>query len=123
LAAALKLAVTVVATLTVSAQVLVPEQAPPLQPVNVEPVAGTAVRVTAAPGVNDCEQLAPQLIPAGVLVTVPEPVPLLVTDRIRVVPPVADPLTAREMLSPLAAKFTLPAKVPALVGAKRTVTA
>ena len=52
-------------------------------------------------------------MPAGALVTVPEPVPLLVTDRIRVVPPVADPLTAREMLSPLAAKFTLPAKVPA----------
>jgi len=119
----LKLAVTVVATLTVTAQVPVPEHTPPLQPVNVEPAAGAAVRVTAAPGVNDCEQLAPQLIPAGALVTVPEPVPLLVTERVSVVPPVADPLTAREMLSPLAAKFTLPAKVPALVGAKRTVTA
>ena len=52
----MKLAVTVVATLTVTAQLPVPEQAPPLQPAKVEPAAGAAVRVTAVPGVNDCEQ-------------------------------------------------------------------
>ena len=119
---AVKVAVTEVGALTVTAQVPVPEQPPPLQPAKVEPAAGAAVRVTAVAGVKDCEQLAPQLIPAGVLVTVPVPVPLLVTDSVKVVPPVADPLTAREMLSPLAVKFTFPANVPAAVGANRTVT-
>ncbi len=104
-----------------TAHVPVPEQAP-LQPAKVEPAAGAAVRVTVVPGVTDCEHVAPQLIPAGVPVTVPDPVPLLVTDRVGVVPPVADPLTAREIVSPLAVKFTLPANVPAAVGANRTVT-
>jgi hypothetical protein len=116
---AVKVAVTEAAAVT--AHVPVPEHAP-LQPAKVEPAAGAAVRVTAVPGVKDCAQLAPQLIPAGVLITVPVPVPLLVTDSVQVVPPVADPLTAREMLSPLAVKFTFPAKVPAAVGANRTVT-
>jgi hypothetical protein len=116
---AVKVAVTEAAAFT--AHVPVPEHAP-LQPAKVEPAAGAAVRVTAVPGVKDCEQLAPQLIPAGLLVTVPVPVPLLVTDSVKVVPPVADPLTAREMLSPLAVKFTFPANVPAAVGANRTVT-
>jgi hypothetical protein len=116
---AVKVAVTEAAAVT--AHVPVPEHAP-LQPAKVEPAAGAAVRVTAVPGVKDCAQLAPQLIPAGVLVTVPVPVPLLVTDSVQVVPPVADPLTAREMLSPLAVKFTFPANVPAAVGANRTVT-
>jgi hypothetical protein len=118
---AVNVAVTDVAALTVTAQVPVPEQAP-LQPAKVEPEAGAAVRVTAVPGAKDCEQVAPQLIPAGALVTVPPPVPLLVTDRVGVVPPVAVPLTAREMESPPAVKFTLPANVPAVVGANRTVT-
>jgi hypothetical protein len=116
---AVKVAVTEAAAVT--AHVPVPEHAP-LQPAKVEPAAGAAVRVTTVGGVKDCEQLAPQLIPVGVLVTVPVPVPLLVTDSVKVVPPVADPLTAREMLSPLAVKFTFPANVPAAVGANRTVT-
>ncbi len=114
-------AVTEVAALMVTAQLPVPEQAPP-QPAKAEPAAGEAVRVTAVPGVKDCEQVAPQLMPAGALLTVPEPVPLLVTDRARVLPPVAVPLTAREMVSPPAVKFALPANVPAAVGANRTVT-
>ena len=118
---AVKVAVTEVAAFTVTAHVPVPEHAP-LQPAKVEPAAGAAVRVTAVAGVKDCEQLAPQLIPAGVLVTVPVPVPLLVTDSVKVDPLVADPLTAREMLSPPAVKFTFPANVPAAVGANRTVT-
>ena len=75
----LKLAVTDVATLIVTVQVPVPEQPPPLQPVNVEPAAGVAVNVTTAPLVNDAEQVVPQLIAAGVLVTVPVPLPPLVT--------------------------------------------
>ena len=81
LAGALKLAVTVVAVLTVTAQVPVPEQAP-LQPAKDEPAAGVAVRVMAVPGVTDCEQAVPQLMPAGLLVTVPEPVPLFVIDSV-----------------------------------------
>ena len=74
-----KFAVTDVATLIVTVQVPVPEQPPPLQPVNVEPAAGVAVNVTTAPLVNDAEQVVPQLIAAGVLVTVPVPLPPLVT--------------------------------------------
>ena len=76
----LKVAVTEVAALTVTAQVPVPEQAP-LQPAKEEPAAGVAVRVTVVPAVTDSEQVAPQLMPAGLLVTVPVPVPLLVTDE------------------------------------------
>jgi len=116
---AVNAAVTEVSALTVTTHVPVPVQAP-LQPANAEPVAGAAVRVTAVPAVKDFEQVVPQLIPAGLLVTVPEPVPLFVTES--VVPPVAEPLTATEIVSPLAVKFTLLAKVPAAVGAKRTVT-
>jgi len=48
---------------------------PPLQPVNVDPVAGVAVKVTAVPLVNAVEQVAPQEMPVGALVTVPLPVP------------------------------------------------
>ena len=44
---------TVCAALIVTVQVPVPEQPPPLQPVNVEPAAGAAVSVTAVPLAND----------------------------------------------------------------------
>src|SRR2546427_8994720 len=50
-----------------------------LQPVKVEPAAGLAVRVTAVPLAKLAEQVATQLIPAGLLVTVPDPVPASVT--------------------------------------------
>src|SRR4030095_2026552 len=73
-----KIAVTARAALIVTLQAPVPVQAP-LQPAKVEPVAGAAVRLTAAPLVNEAEQVAPQEMPAGVLVTVPLPVPDLVT--------------------------------------------
>src|SRR2546427_6989810 len=72
-------AVTVVAAESVTVQVPVPEQPPPLQPVKVEPAAGVAVSVTAVPLEKLAEQVAPQLIPAGELVTVPLPVPALLT--------------------------------------------
>ena len=117
----MNVAVTVDAAVTVTAQEPVPEQAP-LQPAKDEPAAGAAVSVTVVPEVTDCEHVAPQLIPDGIPVTVPEPLPPLVTDRVGVVPPVADPLTAREIVSPPAVKFTLPANVPAALGANRTVT-
>ncbi len=59
----------------VTVHVPVPVQPPPLQPVNVEPAAGVAVRVTAVPVVKPVEQVAPQVMPAGALVTVPLPAP------------------------------------------------
>src|SRR5207247_7159890 len=68
-----KVAVTVVAAESVTTHVPAPEQLPPLQPVKVEPAAGVAVSVTAVPLVKLAEQVAPQVIPAGALVTVPLP--------------------------------------------------
>jgi hypothetical protein len=59
----------------------VPEQAP-LQPLNVEPLAGVALRVTAVPLAKLAEQVVPQLIPVGWLVTAPVPVPDFVTDSV-----------------------------------------
>src|SRR5439155_18551266 len=79
-----KVAVTVVAALRVTVQAPVPEQPPPLQPVKVEPAAGVAVSVTAVPLVKLAAQVAPQVIPAGLLVTVPVPVPALETVRAKV---------------------------------------
>jgi hypothetical protein len=67
-----------VAAFTVTEHVPEPVQAP-LQPVKVEPAAGAAVKVTAVPIVKDVEQVVPQEIPAGELVTVPVPVPALDT--------------------------------------------
>jgi hypothetical protein len=75
----MKVAVTDLAALTVTVHVLVPPQPPPLQPVNVAPAAGVAVRVTAVPVVKACEQVAPQEMPAGALVTLPLPAPDVVT--------------------------------------------
>src|SRR5438094_943514 len=80
----LKVAVTVVPAETATTHVPVPEHPPPLQPVKVEPAAGAAVSVTAVPLVKLAEQVTPQVIPAGVLVTVPMPVPALQTVRTKV---------------------------------------
>jgi len=66
-----KVAVTVVAAETVTTHDPVPE-------------AGAAVSVTAVPLVKLAEQVAPQVIPAGLLVTVPVPVPALETVRAKV---------------------------------------
>ena len=54
----------------------------PVQPVKVEPVAGLAVAVISVLLLNEAEQVAPQLIPAGLEVTVPEPVPALEIVRV-----------------------------------------
>src|SRR5262245_44975835 len=79
-----KVAVTVVPVFRVTVQAPVPEQPPPLQPVKVEPAAGAAVSVTAVPLVYGAAQVAPQLMPAGLEVTVPLPAPALVTARVMV---------------------------------------
>jgi len=72
-----------VAALTVTVQVPVPEQPPPLQPEKVEPAAGAAVKVTAVPLANAAAQVGPQEMPAGALVTVPMPAPALVTVSVK----------------------------------------
>jgi len=74
----------VVAALSVTVQVPVPEQPPPFQPVKVEPAAGVAVRVIAVPLANAVVQVAPHEMPAGELLTVPEPAPDLVTESVKV---------------------------------------
>jgi hypothetical protein len=73
-----KAAPTLRATLIVTLQAPVPVQAP-LQPRKVEPLAGVAVSDTVVVEGKLAPQVAPQLIPAGELVTVPLPVPLFVT--------------------------------------------
>src|SRR4029077_10762875 len=59
----------------------VPEQAP-VQPAKVEPVFATAVSCTGVPMLKPAVQVVPQLIPVGLLVTVPIPVPVSVTVRV-----------------------------------------
>jgi hypothetical protein len=70
---ALKVAVTDVDALRVTAHVLVPVQPPPFHPVNANPFAAVAVSVTCVLLPKLAEQVVPQLIPDGLLVTVPVP--------------------------------------------------
>ena len=88
---ALKAAVTVMLLLIWKVQEPVPVQPPPLQPAKTDPEAGTAVSVTVVPPENDREQVVPQLMPLGLLVTVPLPVPFLVTWSVKL-PPLPLPL-------------------------------
>lgn len=80
-------AVTERAAVIETVQVLVPVHAP-LQPLNVEPLAAAADNVTDVPLAMLALQVAPQLIPPVFDVTVPVPVPALVTDNANVPPPV-----------------------------------
>ena len=73
-----KVAVTVVALLTVTVHMLIPVHAPD-QPANEKPVAGVAVSVTLLPLLKFPLQVWPQLIPDGLLVTVPVPAPAKAT--------------------------------------------
>jgi hypothetical protein len=77
-ALALKVAVTAVLPVKVTLQEPVPVQVPD-QPANVELLFGAAVSVTMVPLVTLVLHVAPQSIPAGLLVTVPAPVPALWT--------------------------------------------
>jgi hypothetical protein len=72
---ALNVAVTVVLLVRVTVAVPVPDVPSPLQPANTDPVDGVAVSVTVVPEENEFEQVDPQSMPDGLLVTVPEPVP------------------------------------------------
>src|SRR2546425_12088513 len=92
-------AVTVVAALRVTVQVPGPEQPPPVQPRKVEPAAGAAVSVTAVPLAKLAAQVAPQVMPAGLLVTVPAPVPALETVSVKVDVKVAVTVVAAETVT------------------------
>jgi hypothetical protein len=94
-----KVAVTVVAALRVTVQAAVPEQPPPLQPLKVEPVAGVAVSVTAVPLAKPAEHVVPQVIPAGLLVTVPAPAPAGETVSVKVGAKVAVTVVAAEIVT------------------------
>src|SRR5262245_20453980 len=74
-----KVAVTEVAAPRRTVHVPVPEQPPPLQPVNAEPAAGVAVSATEMPEEKLAEHVLPQAMPAGLLATVPAPAPALPT--------------------------------------------
>ena len=80
----MRTAVTVIGTFPTKLHGPVPLQ-PPDQPLKTDPDDGVAVRVTSfAVGKVD-EQVVPQSTPAGLLVTVPAPVPALV--KVSVKPP------------------------------------
>jgi hypothetical protein len=66
----------------VTSQVPTPEQPAPDHPANVDPVAAAAVSVTGVPAAKSYEQVEPQSMPAGELVTVPEPLPAKATDSV-----------------------------------------
>lgn len=76
-----KTAMTEASEFIATEQVPVPAQAAPLHPIKVEPAAAVAVRFTTAPALKRAEQVVPQLIPDGVLLTVPDPEPLRVVDN------------------------------------------
>ena len=75
-----KFAVTFFDAVMLTVQLPVPVQSP-LQPMNVDPGSSATVSVTLVPLANDALQALPQLMAAGALVAVPEPVPDLVTVR------------------------------------------
>ena len=120
---------TVVAAETVTTHDPVPEQPPPLQPPKVEPAAGAAVSVTAVPLAKLAAQVAPQVMPAGALVTVPAPVPafetvsakggvkVTVKASIAVLPAPSRAVTVRVFVPgcrtiPLAVQLVVPVAVP-----------
>jgi hypothetical protein len=82
---ALKVAVTVVAAFREMVQVaLVPLQ-PPDHAANLEPDLAAAVSLMDVPSLNFAVHVLPQLTPEGLLVTVPAPLPALLTVSWRVV--------------------------------------
>ena len=83
---AVKLAVTVVSAVIVTVQLPVPLHPPPLQPVNVEPLAALAVKATEVLLAYACLQSEPQLMPVAVTVPLPEPVLLTVRRKLAVTP-------------------------------------
>jgi len=99
----------------------------PLQPAKMEPLAGVAVSVTTVPLAYDSKQSVPQVIPGGLLVTVPLPLPALVIVRVRgtkvkvAVTDLSSSMLTVQLLVPVQAPFQ-PAKVESLAGLAVRVT-
>lgn len=84
IAARAKVAVTLFEALMVTVQVVLTVLSQPLQLAKLLPLSGEAVRVTEVPEVMVAEQVGPQLMLLVDVVTVPVPVPDLVTERVKV---------------------------------------
>lgn len=113
-AASVKFAVTLRATVIGTVQlVVVPEQSP-LQPANTLSAAGVAVKVTIASDKYVSLQSVPQLIPAGLELTLPVPDKATVSGKL--VLPLTPPLPDNNAASPsalLAARVEASAPAPA----------
>ena len=126
----LNVAVTAVAALTVTTHAPVPLQAPP-QPAKTEPSAALCVNVTCVPLAKLAAQVSGQIIPAGVLFTVPLPVPASVTVNVKLLTlAVKFAVTAVDAVNvtthvpvPSHGPAPQPANVDPLVGAAVNVTA
>ena len=77
----IKVAVTLRACAMLTVQMPAPLHPSPVQPVKVEPLATVAVSVTLVSWAKGALHVLPQLIPAGCEVTVPLPVPAVLTVR------------------------------------------
>jgi hypothetical protein len=75
--------VAVADVLVVRVQEPIPEQ-PPLHPENLEPASAMGVSVAVVPLIKFAEQVLLQLMPAGLLVTVPLPLPANTTETLKV---------------------------------------
>jgi hypothetical protein len=106
LGAPAKVAVTFCAEERFASVQLAPLQAPE-KPLNVDDPSGVAVSVTLLPDSNVLEQVAPQLMPAGLELTLPEPLPASVTliGKVAMKSAVAvmSPLRSNEQVVPLQA--------------------
>ena len=67
----------------ITLHVFVPVHPDPVHPLNTEPRVGVAVSVIGVPLSKTAMQSPPQLIPAGSLVTVPEPLPAKIIVSVR----------------------------------------
>ena len=76
----LKVAVTELFAFNITVQVTLVLLQAPVQPAKNAPLPGAAVSFTFVPALNDAPHVGAQLIPAGVLVTVPVELPASVTD-------------------------------------------
>lgn len=76
-------ALTDLTLLVATLQVLPETVSHPVHPVKPDRRLGLAVSVTTALLANEAEHVDPQLMPAGLEVTVPPPRPLLVTDNVK----------------------------------------